>query len=213
MEDNKDDQPFNINRDELSTPSMRQIGDKKDIIKIIIITTAIIFVITLLIILIIVASKSKGSKAKEKIGEIRCIFDTTKKTKILSDDFKSQNINIYIDGIQIKYSKEYDFPRNGIHHVHFYIYDELNMDYMFKEIPELLSVEMSSEKKAKITSMIGAFEKAENLVNLKIEGFDTSRVTSMHKHFFGTKFSEINTEGIDSKNVVDMSYMFSNMPN
>ena len=35
MEENRDDQPFNIKGDELSTPSMRQIVKKKDIKKII----------------------------------------------------------------------------------------------------------------------------------------------------------------------------------
>ena len=64
MEDNKDDQPFNINRDELSTPSMRQIGKNNDIKKIIIISAAIILLIVILIFLIILVSKGKGSKSK-----------------------------------------------------------------------------------------------------------------------------------------------------
>ena len=61
---------------------------------------------------------------------------------------------------------------------------------MFKNVPELISVEMLSNNTAKIVSMIGAFEDAENLVNFKIEGFDTSQVKSMKYLFKGTKFNE-----------------------
>lgn len=87
------------------------------------------------------------------------------------------------------------------------------MDYMFKDVSQVRSVEMYSNNTAKITSMIGAFENAINLVNYRIDGFDTSSVTSMHKLFKGTKFSDIDTKQINSGNVEDMSYMFANMEN
>ena len=119
---------------------------------------------------------------------------------------------IYIDGEKVRYTKEYNFQEFGIHRINFLIFEDFNMDYMFKDIPEILSVEMYSEKNATITSMISVFDNAENLVNFKIVGFDTSKVKSMRSLFKGTKFQEIDTEGLDTKNVEDMSYMFSNMP-
>ena len=214
MEDNNVDQPFNINRDELSTPSLRQIKKQYDIKKIVVIAGEVILLLLILIVIIIIASKDKNQKNDRKaIGEISCIFDTLKKTRILSDDFKKQDIQIYVDGKEIKYSKEYTFPNFGIHRVNFHIFSDFDMNYMFKNIPELLSVEMISNNNAKIISMIGAFEDAENLVNFKIEGFDTSQVKSMKNLFKGTKFKDLDTKGLDTKNVEDMSYMFSYMPN
>ena len=60
--------------------------------------------------------------------------------------------------------------------------------------------------------MKGAFENAQGLKNFAIQGFDTSSVTSMNSLFKGTNFADINTEGLDSQNVEDMSYMFSYIP-
>ena len=163
MEDNTDE-PFNINRDELSTPSLRKVNDTNNLKNIIIIAGAVALMLVILIIIIVLATKKSDSneKSKNKIGELVCIFDTSSQTRILSDDFKTQDIEIYVDGTKIKFSREYKFPTFGIHHVNFHIFSDLNMDYMFKNIPEIVSVEMISDKKAKISSMTGAFDKAEN---------------------------------------------------
>lgn len=226
MDDNEQDQPFNVNRDQLSTPSLHNISRKTDLKKILLIGGVIVLILLILIILVIVVSnKDSNNNSKDdsqnkeenpeqadeekKIGEINCIFDTSKKTRILSKEFKTQDIAIYVDKKKVIFTREYDFENFGIHHVTFLIFSDLNMDYMFKDIPELLSVEMISNKTVKVTSMISAFENAENMVNFKIQGFNTSSVTSMNRLFKGTKFTEIDTKGLDSNNVIDMSYMFS----
>ena len=68
MEENKDDQPFNINSDELSTPSMHQIGKKMDIKKIAVsIILVLSILIIIIIIIIIIASINKGTKSKKKL--------------------------------------------------------------------------------------------------------------------------------------------------
>ena len=60
MEDNNEDQqPFSINRDELSTPSLRQVNKKYDIKKIVVIAGAVTLLLVILIVIIIIASNDK----------------------------------------------------------------------------------------------------------------------------------------------------------
>ena len=42
--------------------------------------------------------------------------------------------------------------------VKYILYENINMDYMLKDIKTLTSVEMISNKTAKIVSLLGAFE-------------------------------------------------------
>ena len=184
MEDNgkEKEEIFNINTDQLSTPSMRQLNKKIDLKKIIIGVTGLLALIIIIIIIILAISGGKNddpeneSKNDElrKIGQINCIYDieyNTQKTILLSEYFNhNQDISIYVDGTKIKLSKEYLFNKTGIHQVKILIFAPLNMDYMFKNVTQVLSVEMYSNKTAKITSMIGAFEDAKNLINYRVEG-------------------------------------------
>jgi len=184
MEDNgkEKEEIFNINTDQLSTPSMRQLNKKIDLKKIIIGVTGLLALIIIIIIIILAISGGKNddpeneSKNDElrKIGQINCIYDieyNTQKTTLLSEYFNhNQDISIYVDGTKIKLSKEYLFNKTGIHQVKILIFAPLNMDYMFKNVTQVLSVEMYSNKTAKITSMIGAFEDAKNLINYRVEG-------------------------------------------
>jgi hypothetical protein len=54
---------------------------------------------------------------------------------------------------------------------------------MFKDVPDLLSVEMKSEQNCEITSMISTFENCENLNSFKITGFNGEKIKSMKKLF------------------------------
>ena len=127
--------------------------------------------ILLIIIIIIVASGSKGGKnydISKKIGEIICTYDydyySSKETQILSDKFsKKSEFDIYIGDKKIKYTKKYKFNENEELKVRFVLFGDINMDYMFVDLPLLLTVNMISEKNAKISSMISAFENCENL--------------------------------------------------
>jgi len=184
MEDNgkEKEEIFNINNDQLSTPSMRQLNKKIDLKKIIIGVTGLLALIIIIIIIILAISGGKNDDPENesqndelrKIGQINCIYDieyNTQKTTLLSEYFNhNQDISIYVDGTKIKLSKEYLFNKTGIHQVKILIFAPLNMDYMFKNVTQVLSVEMYSNKTAKITSMIGAFEDAKNLINYRVEG-------------------------------------------
>ena len=121
MEDNGKDKEeiFNINTDQLSTPSMKQINKKTDLKKIIIGVSILVALIALMIIIILIISSGKNDSPENesqneelrKIGQINCIYDIeyiTQKTTLLSENFNhNQDISIYIDGTKIKLSKEY----------------------------------------------------------------------------------------------------------
>jgi len=48
------------------------------------------------------------------------------------------------------------------------------MDYTFRNVEDIISIEMISEKSGKITSMKSSFENCNNLEKIKINGFDQS---------------------------------------
>ena len=135
-------------------------GEKEERKKQIIIgIVAFVLLLAIIIFIIIVASSgSKGGSDKEDkedtdfqvIGEIKCLYEirsNTENTLLLSDEFvKNTDFDIYIDNKKIKYSKEYKFPTTGEHNVVFKLYEGVNMDYMFKDIQLILSVEMVSNE-------------------------------------------------------------------
>ena len=181
-----------------------------------------IILISILIIIILVKNTKDSNKSTdsddgnnnlEKLAEINCIYDIldiNKNTILLGNDFiKTSNFDIFINNEKIKYTKEYKFSSFGINKVKYVLYEEIMMDYMFKEVNDLLSVEMISEKNCKIKSMISLFENSINLKEIKIKGFNTKEVKSLQKLFYNTSISEIDISDINTENVLNMSYMFS----
>ena len=112
------------------------------------------------------------------IGEIICKFDVTNQnTQIFSKDFiKSSNFKVYIDELPVEYKKEYEFKDYGIHKIKIELYEDLNMDNMFKNIPDLISIDMNSKENCKILSMRSTFEGAESLQIFNINGFDATEL-------------------------------------
>ena len=64
---------------------------------------------------------------------------------------------------KILYSKVYKFDSIGYNMVKYIIYEDVGIDYRFKDIPNIISIEMISEKNCKIKSMISSFENSTNL--------------------------------------------------
>ena len=62
------------------------------------------------------------------------------------------------------------------------------MENMFKEISSLLSVEMFTNKNAKIKSIESAFEDCISLNSFNITGFDVSQIKSLRKIFYNPYF-------------------------
>ena len=154
--------------------------------------------------------KFKLNEAKA-IGEIICKFDvSSENTQIFSTDFiKSSKFDIYIDELPVKYAKEYKFTNLGIHNIKIVLYEDLNMDNMFKGISDLISVEMNSKENCKILSMKSTFENAESLQTFSINGFDATKLKSTSKCFYVTNLNTFSFNSFDSKNLEDISYMFA----
>ena len=146
-------------------------------------------------------------------GEINCVYEVQSPsvyTSLIGNDFtKNTEFDIYIDNKRIKYSRDYKFDSIGNHNVQIRLYNEIDMDYMFKDVQDLISVEMKSNKNCKISSMISSFENCTNLHSVKISGFNGENIKSMHKTFYNSGINYISTEFNFTINVEDMSYMFA----
>ena len=149
---------------------------------IIIVAGLLVLFFVVLIIVIILIPKSSGNESGseeepvpppidgEIVGKIECIHDVQSVndyTLILSDNYEKNDLfDLQIGGKSVKYSKNYKFGKSGENNVTFVLYGDINMEYMFKDLPTLKTVKMTSEKNAKITSLKGAFEKCTNLEEL-----------------------------------------------
>ena len=193
---------------ELNDLNKEEKENKNSILKIVVIVLILLAILLIIIFLILEFSEST------KLAEINCVFDVPSNTEpieILGNNYvKNSVFDILIDGKMITYSKSYLFQTTGKHIVSFIIYEDLNMNYMFKDINFLLSVNMTSDKDAKITSMISSFENC-SLETLVIKGFDISLVKSMHKFLYRSNGKQINLTQIeiDTRKIEDMSYMFA----
>ena len=147
--------------------------------------TLVIFIVIIIVSVSASQNNEKHSENMTEIGEINCIYEITsndKETILLGNEFiKNSDLDIYIDDIKIKFTKEYKFSSTGNHKVKFALYNKINMDYMFKDVSDLLSVEMKSEQNCEVTSMISTFENCENLNSFKIIGFNGEKIKSMKK--------------------------------
>ena len=214
QDNNADDNLFNVN--DLGSMNSDKIyqGNKKILLnKYLLIGISFIIIFVVIIILIIIFKANKEDDNKNKIGEIKCIFKIDKintKIKIIGNEFKKESdFDIYIEGNKlIDYSKEIIFNKTGELKINFELYENINMDFMFKNITNLISVEMNSKKNAKIISMISTFESCSFLEKVDINGFDTSQLLSIKKSFYNSAVSDINLN-IETYNIEDMSFAFA----
>ena len=82
------------------------------------------------------------------------------------------------------------------------------MNEKFKNIPQLVKLEMVSHKNCKIKSMISTFEGCINLEYFSISGFETFQITSLNKLFYNTSLTILIIKDFNARNSKDMSYMF-----
>ena len=208
------EEDFTLKDLDIKSKSFWQAIDKKKLAYIAIISLSII-TLFIIVLSIVLTSKNKNNSNKfSSVGDLICeydIKDTQQSTFILGKEYiKTTELQIIINGKEIKYNKEHKFDEAGINTVIFKVQNNINMDLMFKDVSSLKSINLTSTKNAKITSMISTFENCENLDFFHIDGFDTSEVKSMHKLFYKTSsLLNMNLSLFKTDNVIDMSYMFS----
>ena len=170
------DQPFSLNDLEETEQNTRKTDDttsdsKK---KLIIAGVALLFIILIIVMILMVVRKDDTKKEEEEhtdsraIGEIDCVYDIedyTKSIKILGDEFqKPTKLDILIDKNKIEFSKDFKFDKGGNHEIKFILYEDISMDFMFKEVKDLTSIIMITTHDAKIKSMESAFESCVKLL-------------------------------------------------
>ena len=119
----------------------------------------ILLIISLIIILVIIYKKEEDEESDiddedysklVKKGQITCTYnidDNTVKTKILGEEHeKPTTFQMIIDGKNIKYSKEYKFSTIGTHYITFNLFEDLSLDYMFKDVETLTEIKLESDK-------------------------------------------------------------------
>ena len=80
---------------------------------------------------------------------------------------------------------------------------------MFRDLSNLISLDVSSFDTSKATNMETMFSRMSNLTTLNLSNFDTSKVTSMIGMFFDThELTSLNVSSFDTSIVTDMSRMF-----
>ena len=145
------------------------------------------------------------------IGEIKCSYQLDNiHTQILGEEFnKTSEFDIYLNGKFIKYSKKIKRVNIESATIEFKLYEDLNMDYMFKDLQYLTYIEMKSENDCQILSMISTFENAKSLERFTINGFSTEQIKSMSKLFYNSDLSDYTFNIDNTNNLEDISYMFS----
>ena len=227
MDDSNDmddiDAEYNLNEKSIleKLPKKKSSSSEKKLLYILVSIISLFLILVFIFIIILLSSSSTPSEKEkekenkgEKIGEINCIYDIENintNYNLLGKEYNynSSILDIFIDNEIISYSeKGYTFKKTGENEVKYIIYKPFSMDNMFKSISELISVNMTSEKNAKIISINSAFENCNNLKSFNIFGFDTKEIKSLHKLFYNTQITNVNFENFETNNIQDFSFMF-----
>ena len=194
--------------------------NSKTKILVIIFSLIALIIITGIILLIIFGSKTKD-KEKDKennkyLGEIICVYNIEKENinqTIFGEKYKKESeFDILLDNKTIEFKKEYSFDTKGNHTIKISLNETINMDYMFTNIQNLISVEMinieDNNNINKISSMKSTFENCINLKYFKnINLLENSKIKSIKKAFKNTGLTEIHLT-LDISNLNDMTYLF-----
>ena len=216
------EEPFE-NMEELKEPLDK---DEKKSNKKLILTVIIVSILFLLILIgIILFFVLRGSDQPEsnetkppliKQDEIICeyeISDIENEIQLINQNYQNkQNITMFIDNKEVPFTNIYKFTSKKKYNIKFNL-NEKNLDLknMFKNISSLVKVEMSTSSGIIINDIEGAFEDCDNLLELKIKGFNIDNDISFNKFLDNTqKINTIEMSEINMNNVENFSYMFAN---
>ena len=83
---------------------------------------------------------------------------------------------------------------------------------MFRDLSNLISLDVSSFDTSKVTNMEAMFAGMSNLTSLNLSNFDTSKVTRMNSMFEGvSRLTTLNLSNFDTSKVTNMEAMFGYM--
>ena len=89
-----------------------------------------------------------------------------------------------------------------------------NMNGMFNNCSNLVSLDLSGFDTSQVTSMIGVFSGCPNLASLDLSSLDTSQVTNMARMFHdSSNLASLDLSGFDTSQVTRMAEMFRDCSN
>ncbi len=88
-----------------------------------------------------------------------------------------------------------------------------NMSAMFRYCSNLRSLDVSRFDTSNVTNMSFMFDGCERLSSLDVSGFDTSNATNMSYMFNRCKVTDLDVSGFNTSNVRNMKFMFSGCVN
>ena len=92
------------------------------------------------------------------------------------------------------------------------VYLNKDSSRMFFNMPNILSLDLSSFDTSRVMNMEGMFSHMSNLTSLDLSNFDTSKVTEMGGMFLEMlSISSLNLSNFNTQNVKNMNGMFKNM--
>ena len=133
------------------------------------------------------------------------------------DDYKyenekeiKENIEIRINGKEIKFKYEYKFNKEGKYQIEYLFKKDLTKtNHMFYNCKFLTTLNLSNFNAQNVTNMNHMFSDCESLINLDLSNFNTQKVTNMNHMFSDCKsLKNLDLSNFDTQNVIDISYMF-----
>ena len=92
------------------------------------------------------------------------------------------------------------------------VYLNEDSNRMFRDLSNLISLDVSSFDTSKVTNMEAMFAGMPSLTTLNLSNFDTSKVTRMNSMFEGvSRLTTLNLSNFDTSKVTDMEAMFGYM--
>ena len=138
---------------------------------------------------------------------IKVNFDK-EKIKIFNLDIK--NIKLILDEKEIKFQKELNNLKKGIHNIKIKINQKItNCKQFFSECKNIEEIEFINFDTKNVTDMSEMFYDCTFLKKLDISKLDTKNVTNMKMMFAKcSSLKTLNINNFDTKNVTNMSWMF-----
>ena len=104
---------------------------------------------------------------------------------LISNNFTTKGkLEIYINDTKADNITKYKPDKNGTYFVKI-VLDDPKIDFLFKNVQTLTSIEFDSKNNDKIASMKGVFQNCINLKTVSISGYNTSEVEDMSHMFEG----------------------------
>lgn len=112
-----------------------------------------------------------------------------------------------------------DTDSNGLYEAHIgssngIVKSSSNVAYLFKNLTQVQSIDLSNFDTLNVTNMSHMFEGCSKLASLNLSGFNTSSTSNMSFMFYGcTSLTDLDLSSFSTPNVTNMSYMFRSCNN